>query len=171
MALIIEDGTIVSDANSYATVLEVRAFALTRGITLPISDTEVEVMLVKAGDYLNSIENFRGEAVEFEQSMNWPRVNVVIGLNAVSSDAIPNSIKKAQMQLVLHIADGIDLNPVTTGNFIKREKIGQIETEYSETLNTDLAPSLPLVDALLAPFISPLKSSSSKFSFLPVTRA
>lgn len=170
MALIIEDGTIVSDANSYATVSEARAYASLRGVTLSATDSIVETYLVKAGDYLNMIDNFRGDATEFEQSMNWPRSGVIIGLNAVSSNAIPASIKKAQMQLVLHLSDGIDLVPITTGNFIVREKIGPLDTVYSESINTDPAPTMPLVDALLAPFISPTKSSSSSFSYLTVSR-
>lgn len=170
MALIIEDGTVISDANSYVTVAEVRAYALARGITLSTTDSDVEVYLIKAGDYLNSIDNFRGDAVEFEQSMKWPRSNVYVGLYPVASDAIPTAIKKAQMQLVLHLADGIDLNPITTGNFIKREKIGPLETEYSENINTDAAPTLPLVEALLAPYQSNLKSSSNGGGFLTVMR-
>lgn len=171
MALIIEDGTIVSDANSYATIAEVRAYATARGVILPVADADVEVMLIKAGDFLNAIDNFRGDAVEFTQSMNWPRNNVIIGLNVVGNDVVPTSIKKAQMQLVCHLADGVDINPITTGNFVIKEKIGPLETVYSDALNTDPAPTLPLVDALLAPFISPLKSSASNFSFLHVVRA
>lgn len=171
MALIIEDGTIVSNANSYATVADVRAYATLRGVTLPLVDGDVETYLIKAGDYLNMIDNFRGDTVEFEQSMNWPRKNVVVGLNVVNSDAIPASIKKAQMQLVLHLSDGIDLIPITTGAFIVKEKIGQLETVYSESINTDPSPTLPLVEALLAPFISPTKISASNFSLLKVTRA
>lgn len=170
MALTIEDGTIVSDANSYASVSDARAYASARGVTLPVADGDVEVLLIKAGDYLNAIDNFRGDAVDVDQSMNWPRSGVVIGLNAVANNVIPASIKKAQMQLVLHQADGIDINPTVTGNFIVREKIGPIETQYSENINTNPAPTLPLVDALLAPYISPLKSSSSSLSFLTVQR-
>ena len=48
MALIIENGTIVANANSYATVAELRGYAALRGATVPTDDAQCEYMLIKA---------------------------------------------------------------------------------------------------------------------------
>jgi hypothetical protein len=170
MALIIENGSLVVNANSYVTVSQVRDYASARGILLPSADADIEHYLIKAMDYLESITNYKGDKVNIAQNLEWPRVNVTIGLSTVDSSIIPAQLLKAQMQLALHVSDGIDLNPITTGNFVVKEKIGPIETQYSETLNTDLSPTLPLVDALLYILISPSKPKSGAFGYLPVTR-
>jgi hypothetical protein len=170
MALIIEDGSLVANANSYVTLSEVRAYADARGIILPLADVDLEPLIIKASDYIESISNFKGDKVEANQSLNWPRANVSIGLSVVNPTIIPSQIKKAQLQLTMHSNDNVDLNPITTGNFVVREKIGPIETQYSEKLNTDLAPQLPLVEALLTPLLSPFKPKYGGFGFLPVTR-
>ena len=49
MALVIEDGSEVSTANSYVTVAEIRTYATTRGVTtIPAVDAEVEVLAIKS---------------------------------------------------------------------------------------------------------------------------
>ena len=77
MALIIEDGIIIEDgtnvegANSFVTVEECRAFAEARGLTLPVDDSDVEILLIKAVDYLNSIENrFQGHRYFYSDGQN-----------------------------------------------------------------------------------------------------
>jgi hypothetical protein len=74
------------------------------------------------------------------------------------------------MQLAVHSLDGIDLIPTITGPFIVKDKIGPLETTYSEKLNTSNEPTLPLVDALLNILVSPFKSKHGGFGYLPVKR-
>jgi len=57
MALIIEDGTIVAGADSYATLAVLRAYALKRGVTLSAVDADLEVLAIKAMDYIGSFED------------------------------------------------------------------------------------------------------------------
>jgi hypothetical protein len=170
MALIVEDGSQVLNSNTYCSVYEARTYAFARGITLSNIDTDIEIMLIKAMDYLESSFNYRGEQVSSDQSLQWPRTNAVVGINLILNTVIPNLLKKAQLQLVLHLNDGVDINPITTGNFVVREKIGVIETQYSETINNDLTPTLPLVEAYLSPLLSPTKTSSTTLGFLNVLR-
>ena len=52
MALIIEDGSIVEDANSFTTDAEFVAYADARGYTLPDTESVRDQLQIKAMDYL-----------------------------------------------------------------------------------------------------------------------
>ena len=53
MALIVESGSVVPSADSWATLTEARALAAKYGITLPADDTEAEVAMRNGGAYVN----------------------------------------------------------------------------------------------------------------------
>lgn len=61
ISIIVEDGTNVSNANSYNSIVELRSFALDRGVTLSSVDDEVATMAIKATDYLETkAEEYKG---------------------------------------------------------------------------------------------------------------
>lgn len=129
MALIIEDGTGKDDATSFASVVETRAFAAARGFTtLPVADAEVEALLVKAGDYLASLE-FLGSKTSRTQSLPFPRKGIVLDDEEVPDDEIPAEVKRAQMQLAMEGVT-VSLLPSATGRRVKKEKVDVLETEY-----------------------------------------
>lgn len=147
MALIIEDGTGKADAQSYVSLAEFKAFYEARGFDF----IGTESMLVKAMDYLETL-NYLGTKAFASQALSFPRV---ILTTDVAPFTIPQKLKSAQMQLAIAVALGVDLMPTrgATG-FVKREKVGPIETEYSETVNAGISPEFPIVDALLADLVS-----------------
>lgn len=164
MALIVEDGSNVANSNSYASLTDIRAFASARGVTLPSDDGKLEILAVKAMDYLESFrKQFQGSKTNnvgddpaapkvVPQSLQWPRIGVVIDDEDFDANSIPAELKKAQMQYCMELFGGNDAMPTTTGAFVKREKVGPLETEYSETLSSD-SPRMPKVDALLEPLL------------------
>lgn len=158
MALIIEDGSIVVNANSYATRDQIIAYALARLITLP--DTDVtDGNAINAMDYLlNFDERWKGEQVSpGVQTQAWPRKCVRIGAYRLPEDQIPVGLVSAQCQLAIYSSQGVNLLPIANAEaFVKREKIGPLETEYSETIafNNGNAPSFPAVNLLLASIIN-----------------
>lgn len=132
MAIIIEDGTIVGDANSFATVSDCRAYADGRGLELPEDDTEVENLLVKACDFLFSLESdFQGFRSDAEQELPFPRIGVEIFGNTISGDTIPKTLKKAQCQLAFDAIEN-DLLATGSGRVIKKEGVGPLATEYGD---------------------------------------
>ena len=151
MALIIEDGSIVANATSYATLAEIRAYALTRGVTLSAVDSTLEVMAIKAMDYIEARhQQFKGKIVLETQELQWPRRYVYINGYLIGTDTIPKQLKQAQAQLVMEISNGVELYPVlNTEQFVVSEKIDVIETTYSERYGTPGSPGLPNVDRLL----------------------
>lgn len=132
MALTIEDGSLVAGANSYATVAECRAYAALRGLTLPVADGEVEILLIKAADYLESFEGrYKGSRVNATQALAWPREYVIIyGSDDFPVDEIPEQLKNAQCQLAFD-AIANDLQATGTGREVVKEKVDVIEVEYA----------------------------------------
>jgi hypothetical protein len=161
LAFVIEDGSIVDGATSYATVAEARAYALDRGVTLPASNTTIEQMLVKACDYLQSLESkFKGYCTSSTQSLAWPRIEVEINCEYIASDSIPTNIKSCQIQLAMLIHAGFDLLPtVSPQSFITKEKIGPIETEFANPIQSGISQKFNSAMYLLEPFFNYTKST------------
>ena len=164
MALIVEDGSIVSDANSYVTRAAIIAYAGARGVLLA-DDATTDEIAIKAVDYL---ELFRDKYIGTEvqpgvQALAWPRTGARIGKTVFPDDAIPRQITAAQLALCLIAAEGVTLIPTTGagtggggGGALTREKIGPLEFEYSTdaAAGEGVLPIMPQVDALLAPLLS-----------------
>jgi len=155
MALIIEDGSPVADANSYVTAANVTEFATLRGITLSsVADAHVESLIIKAMDFLESQEpRFRGSRVSADQMLSWPRQDVQLNGFDFPSTAIPVQLKKALCQLAID-ADTLDLMPTTDGREVIKEKVDVIETTYAESNSASPQPALTAFFSLLAPLLS-----------------
>ena len=98
--LIIENGSVVANANSFATDAEFKAYADIRNFDTPATQPDREALLVLAMDYLFSKEqNLKGERVSPDQELPYPRRGVCSNGFNIASDAIPQSLKKAQMEL------------------------------------------------------------------------
>lgn len=100
--LIIEDGSIVANANSFVTDAEFNIYANLRNLEVPATQPDRESLLVLAMDYLFSKEQeFKGSRVSAAQLLPYPRIGVcALGFN-IPSDAIPLSLKSAQMELAI----------------------------------------------------------------------
>lgn len=154
MALLIEDGSGVENAASYATVSEARLYASARGITLSVVDADVEVLLTKALDYVESFrDRFKGDKLNGTGYLQWPRLNVDLDGFAVESDEIPLELVNAQIQAAIEYLTVDPLGTVSTAA-VRREKVGPLEVEYA-VASGDLAfVNMPKVDALLTPLLS-----------------
>ena len=154
MSLVIEDGSGLSTASSYVTVAEARAYALARGVTLSEVDATVEVLLIKAMDYIEAKRiRYQGYKASDDQALQWPRCYVWIDGYSVDSGEIPTILKNAQCQAAMEISDGIDPLPTGTGNGIKSETVGPLSTTYA-TYTVAPTPIMRKVDALLRPLFS-----------------
>ena len=158
--LIIEDGTGKVDSQSYASADDVRAFATARGLPVPSSDdagnTEIENVLVVAVDYLETQVCYQGKKTSSLQALEWPRKGVYFDDEAYPDNAIPRSLKTAQIRLVFEVLRGVDLMPTISGtaaDFVVKEKVGPIETEYADPSKFDGKATFTAVDALLAPLL------------------
>lgn len=155
MSLTVEDGSLPDGANSYVSVSDTRAFALARGLTLPTTDAAVEVLLIKALDYIEALRaEFQGSKLSADQELQWPREGVVVDGYPVDADAIPSVLVKAQMQLACDVASLGTLTPVGDGRVVIKERIeGAVEVQYADHGDSNPQPQLTAARALLAPLL------------------
>lgn len=137
MALIIEDGTGVANADSFVTLVDARLIALNYGITLPADDTEAEIQLRKAYSGLLIHEpELQGTRTHDIQTGIFPRTGVYSNCVAVDSDAIPAQVKRAQLYQAEAYTNGLNNNAVDSGEKLKSFRVeGAYKEEYQDDSN------------------------------------
>lgn len=125
MTLTVEDGSLVTSANSYVSVVDAEAYATARGLTFT---ADTEQLLVQAMDYLEQ-QNFIGIKYTDTQALQWPRSYVYIDTYLFAYDDIPQQLINAQVEIALAIDAGFSpLSNITPS--IKRKKLDTLEIEY-----------------------------------------
>lgn len=158
MALILETGAGVANAESYIDAATARAYALKRGVVLPaVTSTAdpVEVLLILAIDYLQS-KQFIGASLTTTQALAFPRRFCVRG---VTYAGVPTAVQNAQAQLVVESNSGVVLLPSTQGlaqggGVVIEETVGPITTRWSDKIGTASGAIMPAVDALLRDYLT-----------------
>jgi hypothetical protein len=163
MALIVEIGSGIANANSYGdidadtTKTNAIAFAADRGIT--ISALVIEQYLINGTDYIETFrDRFVGSVVDVLQSLSWPRKCVKYPDGSdFPEDELPENLIKALYQTCIEQQNGIVLIPSYEGErkTVIEEKVDVIETRYSPKIITDGMPVMPLVDAYLKGLLKP----------------
>lgn len=155
MALIIEDGTIVSGANSYASAITVTTYLQDRygasNVFVASTTAVKEQYILQAMDLIEHryIESWKGDRVSISQVLAWPRSGVHVDGVLISSTSIPSRLIAAVAELAKRLADGIDIYPdLPTEGDTKREKVGPIEVEYRDFSQNPLNPWLIVNDIL-----------------------
>lgn len=159
MALIIENGSGVAGANTYASVAALREYAALRGITLPVDDPSCEVLLIKAMDYFDSVVGWQGVKANPNNPLDFPRTGVVVDGVTLPSTAIPSILIQAQVTLATE-ANKTDLQP----NQMPNDKGAVIEAsaqtgthvKYAAPIATNIRtkPFFAKVDGLLSKLLS-----------------
>lgn len=159
MALITEDGTGLSNAESYCAVVDASAYHAARGNAAwaaLASDTVREQYLRRATDYMEQVYRSRwlGYRNTTTQALSWPRSQVPFPDGGVyayyANDAVPTEVKNACAELALKAAAG-ELAPDIEQR-VKREKVDVLEVEYAET--GPQYAQYRAIDNLLAPLLS-----------------
>jgi len=150
MALVVEDGSKVTGANSYNTEAEIVAYAAMFGVTVTTADAEKYVLRNRS--YFDS-QNYQGTQVSYGvQALPFPRNYVYLENNLLAYTAIPALLKKAEAEGALLLAQGYDLQgTVTTANYIKEKSFASFKKVYSDNaVDTNIYPRL---NALLDPLL------------------
>jgi len=134
MSLIKEDGSIVTDADTYVSITDLAAYAVNYGATLPTTDAGKETLLRKAMDYLaRYTEKWKGTRVDDAQSLDWPRSGVYVDGVLRAEDEIPRELFYAQLSLAV-AAIGTTLLPVQAAGEkgpVTRETVDVITVQYA----------------------------------------
>jgi hypothetical protein len=163
MSFVVEDGTIVPNANSYATIAAADAYFLERGVTAWAGvDSLKQGWLIQATDYveLRFASRFLGDKVDAAtQSLSWPRT----GVDGYDITEIPETLKRA----IYEYANRARVAPLAPDPVVdatnrvakaKRTKVGPIETDLSYDSGSGSVvkfKAYPAADALLSSIISP----------------
>ena len=128
--IIVETGSIVAGANSYASVATLATYADERGVT--IAATDPEDLLIQAMDYIESLE-FIGLQLTENQPLSWPRSGAVKKkIYYYDTDEIPQDLIDALCETALSVDAGTsplnDLERATS-----KERVGDIEVQYKES--------------------------------------
>jgi len=155
VSLTVEDGSLPNAANSYVSVSDTRAFAEARGVVLPDDDAAVEVLLIKAMDYIESFRgDFQGSKLSAAQVLQWPRSGVFVDGYAVAKTEIPELLPKAQAQLACDAFTLGTLTPVGDGRVVVEERVeGAVDVKYADHGDNNPQPQLTAARALLAPLM------------------
>lgn len=133
--MIVEDGTGLTDSNSYVSVVFADDYFSVRNISEweKLEETAKESALIRATDYVDNIFQWYGKKLNYEQSLRFPRSNLVdYEGNAIKG--IPNCLKQAVCDAALVISQGTDLFQTKEANGdIVSETIGQLSFTYSKT--------------------------------------
>lgn len=170
MAFVVEDGTGVSGANSYATDAELTAHFTDRGRDLSgFSQAQIEAALVRATDYLETNFTYVGVRETKDQGLSWPRVVNFPNRDDFDFDRVPDPLKRALYEYTLEALYGElypsgqlaapSVSPGTGGAILSapmkraRTRIGQMEEEVEYNVRAgastgELRP-IPKADNLL----------------------
>lgn len=155
MALIVEDGTGLSTAESYTTVAEADAYHEKRGNTTWDAIDDKEALLRKATDFMLGRYGSKwfGSRVSSSQALDWPRINVPMNDYDpdvyYSSESVPQAIKNACAALALK-ANSADLLADQKQKVVSVQ-VGPISTTYDNS--SSAAVKYPEVDGILRPFL------------------
>ena len=157
MALIVEDGSEVANANSYASLAVIAAYAIAHGDATWALATGAEqnAAALNAMVYIDS-KPYKGYPTSSTQLLEWPRFGVVVNTWDVSSDAIPAKLVYAQCVASVKALAGSLSPDLARGGGVKRQKVDVIETEYFD--GAVATTTYQVIDQLLAPL---LKSSTT----------
>ena len=169
MALIVEDGTGLTNSECYCDVAFADLYHSNRGNTLwaTLSTNEKEQAIRRSADFM--IEFYRsawqGVRVLTTQAMDWPRNNVVIDqITTVASNIVPLEVKQANAALSFTAAQGELLPDQSQG--VLRKKVDVIEIEYD--INSSQTPRYKAIDALLAPYLLGISATSANIKMVRI---
>lgn len=134
MAIIVEDGTGLAAANSYASVEEANGYHIDRNNTAwaAAEAVEREAALINATMYLDGTYKWDGTRCYAAQALGWPRVLMWdADLKAVASNAVPAKVKAATCELALAALSGALAPALDRGGKVTSESIGPISVSYA----------------------------------------
>ena len=141
MALVIEDGSVVTGANSYVTLAEFKAWADSRDISYNADDNVLEAQILRAMDYIERLY-FIGNKANENQPLQWPRTEALIDGYYADATEIPKEVKIAVYEATVVKAAGYSELEVQSRKTL-RERVGDIEVQYADNSeNRTITPAL-----------------------------
>lgn len=144
VTLIVEDGSGISDSNSYCDLDFALEYCVNHGYTswIDMTEDEQKVYLIKGTSFVDNFYEWKGYKRTSVQSLEFPR-NGLIDNNKTEILGIPNNLKKAVIEAgFINYSSEVDNLFVSRdeNGAIKRQKVDELEVEYfgeSEATETE----------------------------------
>lgn len=137
-------------AESYCSVAFADSYFSARNVSnWDGSEAHKEGLLRIATEYMDSNYDWAGTRLEKDQTLMWPRSNVIVDGYVLDSDEIPLALMRACAELA-HRANTVTLN-ADLSRSKTRTKVDVIEVEYNPYESQKLR--FPAVDALLSDYV------------------
>lgn len=177
--IVIEDGSIVEGANSYVSEAEIADYHEARGNTAwENADEEAQTQaMVRATFGMETQYNGRWAGVKTQsytqadgtpadpvQERAWPRVKKSSETSPtllsdedgieVAANVVPTPVKYAMMEISLIELSTRFANQalLTSDQVVKKEKVGSIEVEYTDSGTASVVDRWPFIDQILSSF-------------------
>ena len=133
MTLIVEDGSIVTGADSFVSLTDARTLADKFGWTLPVDDGDAESALRNGAAYIGLQEpSLCGTRVSALQSLPFPRQGISLYGFPFANDAIPPQVIQAQIAAAVEYGKGSDVRGSTDGRITTMERVeGAVTVQYA----------------------------------------
>jgi hypothetical protein len=168
MALIVEDGTGVTGANSYVSLEDVNEYHAARGNTAwadaaSSPDEAREGAIVRATQYIDAKYRLRWPGTRKagrSQRLEWPRSDATdIYGEVIADDSVPQEVADATAEAALRevTAPGSLMPDYVASEKVISETIGKLSVTYSDKLISSGAnsvlPVISIIDGILAPIL------------------
>lgn len=133
--MIVEDGTGLTDSNSYVSVVFADDYFSARGISgwTELSAEKKEQALIRATEYIDNVFQWCGKKATPEQALRFPRVNLR-DYEGQELTGVPTCLKQAVCDASLIVAGGAELFETSDVNGdVVSETITSLSFTYSKT--------------------------------------
>lgn len=145
MAIVVEDGSGLSNSNSYISVADADTYLTYNDHIIAtwtaLSTTEKENALIRATMYLDRYMNWNGYKVNSENALRWPRSNVKdLDGFYFSISEIPEQVQRAVAELGYLLSQSdLDDDPASKG--ISEVTVDVIRVKFDKTDRSGPVPS------------------------------
>lgn len=150
--MVVEDGTGLSNADSFVSVAYADTYFTTRGVSAWASLTNKEALLIKATDYIEAVysEAWKGVTLNDTQSLSFPRI-------IDDATVYPERLLKAVCELALKANSSVLL--IDEKQRVLEKKIDVMTIKYAEY--SDQKTQYSMVYGLISPYLSSSGASKS----------
>lgn len=171
LQFIVEDGTCVSNANSYITLEGATQYMTNKGRTdwLALSDELKMISLIKGTEYVDNLYRWRGQRLYETQNLSWPRCyrtrdDWLRDLDGFPIKGIPRRLKDAVCEAAFYgYQANVELFTTynETGNVKKQRVEGAVEVEFfsAKDSTADYISKYASLDSLLRGLYQPKNKS------------
>lgn len=147
--LVLEDGTGLSNSNTYASLVEADAYFSSHPYYADAWDNlgtpDREANLILATSSLDALITWEGYINSSTQALDWPRTGVVDNEGRIiASDIVPKGVKVATMEMAMFSSRGDPYAP-SSSTGLESLKIDVIELKFTGSTSITPVPAAALL--------------------------